>query len=129
MTSLFECVNCGRLYAADKLPKCPVCSASGPMTLGQQSRDQAMLSTSKVLSTEEERRKYEEQLRKANKPSRGSLGDWAHLLIWLIGLGVVVFLILGWSGVFNTGNIDVECYDFQLPNGDTGNSCDTLGEG
>jgi len=61
--------------------------------------------------------------------NRGSLGDWLRILIWFIGLGVVVFLILGWAGVFNGGNIDVECYDFQLPNGDMGNSCDTLGDG
>jgi hypothetical protein len=33
MTTQFECVNCGRFYAADKLPKCPVCSASGPIVL------------------------------------------------------------------------------------------------
>ena len=129
MKTLFECVNCGRVYAADKLRKCPVCSASGPMTLSEPSGVQAMLPTSQILSSEEKGRKYEEQRRKSNEPSRGSLGDWARILIWLIGLCVVVFLILGWSGVFNSGSVDVECYDIQLANGDWGNSCDMLGEG
>jgi hypothetical protein len=60
---------------------------------------------------------------------RGSLSEWAQLLVWLLGLGLVIFLILGWAGVFSSGNIDRECYDFQMPNGEMGNSCDQLGEG
>ncbi len=57
------------------------------------------------------------------------LPDWVVLLAWFISACVVVFLILGWAGVFNDGNVDRECYDFQLPNGDLGNSCDQFGEG
>jgi hypothetical protein len=41
MTTQFECVNCGRRYPADKLSKCPVCSASGPMIPKESNLNQA----------------------------------------------------------------------------------------
>ena len=38
----FECVNCGRIYPADKLPKCPVCSASGPLISQESNLEQSI---------------------------------------------------------------------------------------
>jgi hypothetical protein len=84
MTTQFECVNCGRIYAADKLPKCPVCSASGPMTPEGSDSNQTTSPRKENYSDEEKRRKDEEWRRKANKPSWGS-----SPLFWaLIGFGV-----------------------------------------
>ena len=122
MTTLFECVNCGRLYAADKLPKCPVCSASGPMTLGQPTGDQAMLSTSQVLSSKEERRKFEEQRGNGSKPS------WGATILWWGGIAFAIFILLViLTTGFGSGGGNVpgkECFDYEKPNGDWANSCD-----
>jgi hypothetical protein len=122
VTTLFECVNCGRVYAADKLPKCPVCSASGPMTLSQQRGNQTMLSTREVISTEEERRKYEEKRRNANKPS------WGVTILWYGGIAFAFFILLGiLTNGFGSGDSNVpgkECFDYEKPNGEWANSCD-----
>ena len=84
MTTQFECVNCGRIYNANKVPKCPVCSASGPITPEGLDSNQTTSPRKDNYSDEEERRKYEEWRRKANKPSwSGNPIFWA-----LIGFGV-----------------------------------------
>jgi hypothetical protein len=46
---------------------------------------------------------------------RGSFSEWAKLLVWLIGFGLVVFLFLGFIKSGDSGQfIDVKCYDFNL---------------
>jgi hypothetical protein len=122
MTNQFECVNCGRIYNSNKIPKCPVCSASGPMASEVSIHNQETLAGSDNYSTEVERRKYEERQRRANEPS------WGATILWYGGIAFVIFIVLGiltdgyGSG---GGNVpDKECFDYERPNGDWANSCD-----
>lgn len=83
MTTQFECVNCGKIYNALKVRKCPVCSASGPTISIESAQNRSTPSSSNKYWDEEERQKSEEQPRKANKPSWGG-----NPLFWaLIGFG------------------------------------------
>ena len=122
MTTQFECVNCGRIYNAIKLPKCPVCSASGTVASVQSNQNQGTLSSSDKNSVEEERRKYEERRRKANEPS------WGATILWYGGIAFVIFIVLGiLTDGYGSGGGNIpgkECFDYERPNGDWANSCD-----
>jgi hypothetical protein len=122
MSTEFECVNCGRIYNSNKVPKCPVCSASGPITSGDSKQNQGMPSSSDNHSDEEERRKYEERRRKANKPS------WGATILWYGGIAFLIFIVFGvLTDGYGSGGGNVpgkECFDYERPNGDWANSCD-----
>jgi hypothetical protein len=92
MQAPFECVNCGRIYAADKLSKCPVCAASGPMIAGKINLDE-----SASLST-------------ANHSRDEKTPFWVHLARILI-LAIVLMLIVAFVHDLITG---------QLPGGGGG---------
>lgn len=107
---LIECVNCGRIYPADKLPKCPACSASSPI---------------EYYLGEQERRKQEERS-KVHKPSvAATLGS---TILWYAGVAFVVFIIVGFlTDGYGSGGGNVpgkECVNYEMPNGDWANSCD-----
>jgi hypothetical protein len=122
MTTQFECVNCGRIYNAIKVPKCPVCSASGPIISSESTQNQRAQSSSDNYSDEQERQKWEEQRRKANKPS------WGATILWYAGVAFVIFIVLGFlTDGYGSGGGNVpgkECFDYEMPNGDWANSCD-----
>ena len=122
MTTQFECTNCGRIYNANKVPKCPVCSASGPMTPDGSNQNQDAPSSTDIHSSEEARRKYEERRLKANKPS------WGATLLWYGGIAFLIFIVLGiLTDGYGSGGGNVpgkECFDYEMPNGDWANSCD-----
>jgi hypothetical protein len=122
MTTQFECVNCGRIYNANKVPKCPACSASGPMTSGESNKNQGTPSGIDNFSTNEERQKSEERRLKANKPS------WGATLLWYGGIAFLIFIVLGiLTDGYGSGGGNVpgkECFNYEKPNGDWENSCD-----
>ncbi len=91
MDSPFECVNCGRIYAADKLPKCPVCSASGPIMPNKPNLNQVM------------------PLNNDNYVSKGQTP------LWKVGGIIITLLIAGswiWSWIFPE---DPERYNLPTP--------------
>ena len=75
---------------------------------------------------EEEKRIYEERLRKSKEPS---LAGFALTILWFSVLALVAFLILGaltdGFGTGNQGDIpDRECFNYEKSNGVWANSCD-----
>ena len=47
------------------------------------------------------------------------------VLMVLVGLALALFVLLGISGVFDSGNVPgKECFDYKAANGDWLNSCD-----
>jgi hypothetical protein len=113
----FECVNCGRIYAADKLPKCPVCSASGPMMPEKSNVHQSTSSANKSYLD------YEE-------PAKGKelVVAWGSLILWYGGIAFLIFIVLGIiTDGYGSGSGTVpgkECYAYEQPDGDWADSCD-----
>jgi len=122
MTTQFECTNCGRFYNTNKVPKCPVCSASGPITPVESFQNPGTPLNTDIQSDEEARRRYEERRIKANKPS------WGATILWYGGIAFLIFIVLGiLTDGYGSGGGNVpgkECFDFEMPNGDWANTCD-----
>jgi hypothetical protein len=75
---------------------------------------------------EEEKRIYEEKLRKSQEPS---LAGFTLTILWFSGFALIAFLILGaLTDGFGSGNQgdmpDRECFNFEKSNGEWANSCD-----
>jgi hypothetical protein len=57
-----------------------------------------------------------------------------YLFVFLVVAVILVFVIAFVHDVFtgtlfNEGNIDKECFDYQTQSGEWSNSCDSLGDG
>jgi len=58
---------------------------------------------------------------KGDKPVHGAV----TILAWTLSALLVLFIVLGSWGVFDSGNVDnKECFDYKMDNGEWANSCD-----